>query len=136
MEQTKEFALTLDDRPGTLAKATDAIAKAGINIEGFCAVPSGKDGKGTFRVVTKDPASTRKALESAGFKVQEERDIALIDAEDRPGFLAQTLRRLAENELNVGPTYSITQNRIAISADDFAKLRETVQELTTTGRRK
>jgi hypothetical protein len=136
MEQTKEFALTLDDRPGTLAKATDAIAKAGVNIEGYCAVPSGKDGKGTFRVVTKDPATTRKALESAGFKVQEERDIALIDAEDRPGFLAQTLRHLAENELNVGPTYSITQNRIAISADDFAKLRETVQELAATARRK
>ena len=51
MEQTKEFVLTLDDRPGTLAKATDAIAKAGINIEGYCAVPS-KDGKGIFRVVT------------------------------------------------------------------------------------
>ena len=100
MEQTKEFALTLDDRPGTLAKATDAIAKAGINIEGYCAVPSGKDGKGIFRVVTADPMGTRKALESAGFKVQEERDIVLIDAEDRPGFLAQTLRRLAEHELN------------------------------------
>ena len=122
MEQTKEFTLTLDDRPGTLAKATDAIAKAGINIEGYCAVPS-KDGKGTFRVVTSDPATTRKALETAGFKVQEERDVAIIDAEDRPGFLAQVLRRLADNELNVGPTYSITQNRIAISADNFAKLR-------------
>jgi len=136
MEQTKEFALTLDDRPGTLAKATDAIAKAGINIEGYCAVPSGKDGKGTFRVVTSDPATTRKALETAGFKVQEERDVALIDAEDRPGYLAQILRRLAENELNVGPTYSITQNRIAISADDFAKLRETLQEVTSTARRR
>jgi hypothetical protein len=136
MEQTKEFALTLDDRPGTLAKATDAIAKAGINIEGFCAVPSGKDGKGTFRVVTSDPATTRKALETAGFKVQEERDVALIEAEDRPGFLAQTLRRLAENELNVGPTYSITQNRIAITADNFAKLRESLQEVVSTARRK
>ena len=136
MEQTKEFALTLDDRPGTLAKATDALAKAGINIEGYCAVPSGKDGKGTFRVVTSDPATTRKALETAGFKVQEERDVAIIDAEDRPGYLAQILRRLAENELNVGPTYSITQNRIAISADDFSKLRESLQEVAPIARRK
>ncbi len=136
MEQTKEFALTLDDRPGTLAKATDAIAKAGINIEGYCAVPSGKDGKGTFRVVTSDPTTTRKALETAGFKVQEERDVAVIDAEDRPGFLAQTLRHLAENELNVGPTYSITQNRIVISADNFAKLRESLQEVASTARRR
>lgn len=136
MEQTKEFALTIDDRPGALAKATDAIARAGINIEGYCAVPSGKEGKGTFRVVTSDPAATRKALETAGFKVQDERDMALIEAEDRPGFLAQVLKRLAENELNVGPTYSITHNRIAISADDFAKLRETVQEVTPTAKRK
>jgi hypothetical protein len=134
MEQTKEFVLTVDDRPGTLAKATDAIAKAGINIEGYCAVPSGKDGKGTFRVVTSDPATTRKALETAGFKVQEERDIAIVEAEDRPGYLARILRRLAENELNVGPTYSLTQNRIAISADNFAKLRETLQEVASTVR--
>jgi hypothetical protein len=136
MEQTKELSVTLDDRPGTLAKATEAIAKAGINIEGYCAVPSGKDGKGTFRVVTKDPSSTRKALETAGFKVQEERDIALIEADDRPGFLAQVLRRLAENELNVGPSYSITQNRIAISADNFAKLREFLQEMVPTSTRR
>src|SRR5205807_5293406 len=81
MEQTKEFALTLDDRPGTLAKVTDAIASAGINIEGYAAVPSGKDGKGVFRVITKDPASTKKALEGAGFKVQEERDVALVEVD-------------------------------------------------------
>ena len=134
MEQTKEFALTLDDRPGSLAKATDAIAKAGINIEGFCAVPSAKEGKGSFRVVTKDPASTRKALEAAGFKVQDERDAAIIDVEDRPGTVAQIFRRIAQNELNVGPTYSITQNRIVITADDFSKLRETLQELTPARR--
>ena len=134
MEQTKEFSVTLDDRPGTLAKATDAIAKAGINIEGFCAVRSGKEGKGTFHVVTKDPASTRKALEAAGFKVQDERDAAIIDVEDRPGTAAQIFRRLAQNELNVGPTYSITQNRIVISADDFSKLRETLQELAPARR--
>jgi hypothetical protein len=136
MEQTKELAVTLEDRPGTLAKATDAIASAGINIEGYCAVPSGKEGKGTFRVVTTDPASTRKALEAAGFKVQEERDTAVIDLEDRPGALAQVLRKLAANELNVGPTYSITQNRIAIGADDFATLRETLQELAPVTRRR
>ena len=134
MEQTKEFSLTLDDRPGTLAKVTDAIAKAGINIEGFCAVPSGKEGKGTFRLVTKDPASTRKALEAAGFKVQDERDAAIIDVEDRPGTVAQIFRKIAQNELNVGPTYSITQNRIVISADHFPKLRETLQELAPVRR--
>ena len=135
MEQTKEFSVTLDDKPGTLAKATDAIAKAGINIEGYCAVPSG-GGKGTFRVVTNDPSGTRKAFETAGFKVQDERDVAVIDADDRPGFLSQILRQLAQHELNVGPTYSMTRNRIAISADNFAKLREFLQEVVATPTRR
>jgi hypothetical protein len=136
MEQTKELVITLDDRPGTLYKAAQTIASAGINIEGYCAVPSGKDGKGTFRVVTKDPSNTRKALESAGFKVHEERDVMLVEAEDRPGFLAQFLRKVAENEVNVGPTYTITNDRIAITADDFRKLRESVQEVAQTAARR
>lgn len=135
MEQTKEFSVTLDDKPGTLAKATDAIAKAGINIEGYCAVPSG-GGKGTFRVVTSDPSGTRKAFETAGFKVQDERDVAVIDADDRPGFLSQILRQLAQHELNVGPTYSMTRNRIAIGADNFTKLREFLQEAIATPTRR
>ena len=135
MEQTKEFSIILDDRPGSLAKATDAIAKAGINIEGFCAVPSGKDGKGAFRVVTKDASSTRKALEAAGFKVQDEHDAVIIDVEDRPGVVAQIFRNIAQNEINVGPTYSLAQNRIVVTADDFSKLRETLQELAPAKRR-
>jgi hypothetical protein len=135
MEQTKEFSVTLDDKPGTLAKATDAIAKAGINIEGYCAVPS-TSGKGTFRVVTSDPSGTRKAFETAGFKVQDERDVAVIDADDRPGFLSQILRQLAQHELNVGPTYSMTRNRIAIGADNFTKLREFLQEVVAAPTRR
>ena len=67
--------------------------------------------------------------------MQDERDAAIIDVEDRPGTVAQIFRKLAENELNVGPTYSITQNRIVISADDFSKLRDTLQELTPARRR-
>jgi len=37
---------------------------------------------------------------------------------------------------NVGPTHSLTQNRIAITADNFAKLRESLQEVASTARRR
>jgi hypothetical protein len=50
----KKLNVCLDDRPGTLAKATGAIANAGINIEVYCAVPQGQEGEGAFRVVTRD----------------------------------------------------------------------------------
>jgi len=80
---TFELATTLKkDRPGELAKAVTAIANAQINIEGYCEV----DGK--FHVVTSDPKGAKKALETVGFTV-EEKEIFVIDGEDRPGFLAR-----------------------------------------------
>ncbi len=65
-DTVKDLQVTLDkDRPGTLAKATTAIANAGINIEGFCELD------GQFHIVTSDPTGAKRALESAGYKVRE-----------------------------------------------------------------
>ena len=126
----KDLQVTLDkDRPGTLAKATTAIANAGINIEGFCEID------GNFHVVPNDPAGAKRALESAGFKVREI-DVVLFPAEDRPGFLAEVLKRVAENEINVSVAYTLANMRIAIGADQVSKLKEVVQELASTASRR
>ena len=126
----KDLQVTLDkDRPGTLAKATTAIANAGINIEGFCEID------GNFHTVTNDPAGAKRAFESAGFKVREI-DVVLFPAEDRPGFLAEVLKRVAENEINVSVAYTLANMRIAIGADQVSKLKEVVQELASTASRR
>ena len=36
----KDLTVSLEDRPGTLADLGEALGKAGINIEGMCAVAS------------------------------------------------------------------------------------------------
>ena len=135
METTKELTVVLEDRPGTLAKACAAIADAGINIEGFCAVPSGTGRQGTFHVLTKDAAATRRAIEKAGFTAKDEREVVLIEAEDRPGFLGKILNSVADAEINLGRSYVATNNRIAFSADDIAQLRQVLQQAVTTTRK-
>jgi len=35
LTKAKDIGLVLSDRPGTLAKVTEAVALAGINIDGF-----------------------------------------------------------------------------------------------------
>lgn len=40
-----DLTITLEDQPGTLAKATEAIAKAGINIEGAAGFPCGGEAR-------------------------------------------------------------------------------------------
>ena len=79
-------------KPGSLFKATDAIAKRGVNIEGYCVSPSGKDKEGIFHFVTSDPNGARKALEDVGFTVREELDAFAVKIQDRPGALASVLR--------------------------------------------
>jgi len=126
----KDLQVTLDkDRPGALAKATTAIANAGINIEGFCEVD------GQLHTVTSDATGAKKALESSGYKVHET-DVIIFPAEDRPGFLAEVLKRITEDEINVSVAYSLTNTRIAIGADQVSKLKDVLQEFATTATRR
>lgn len=128
-DTVKDLEVTLDrDRPGTLAKATTVIAKTGINIEGFCEL------NGQFHIVTSDPMSTKRALESAGYKVRET-DVVVFPAEDRPGFLAEVLKRITDDEINVSVAYTLTNTRIAIGADQVSKLKDVLQEFATTAAR-
>ena len=128
-DTAKDLQVTLDkDRPGTLAKATTAIANAGINIEGFCEID------GQFHTVTSDPTGTKRALESAGYKVRET-DVVVFPAEDRPGFLADVLKRITDDEINVSVAYTLANTRIAIGADQVSKLKNVLQEFATTATR-
>ena len=127
---TRDISVTLPDTPGTLFKATDAIAKRGVNIEGYCVVPSGREG--IFHLFTSDPASAKKALEGAGFSIREELDAFAVKIPDRPGALSSVLRPIADQELNLGVTYSLTDGRIAFAARDVSRLRTAVNEVQAT----
>ena len=128
-DTVKDLHVTLDkDRPGTLAKAATAIANAGINIEGFCEID------GQFHTVTSDPMGAKRALESAGYKVRET-DVVVFPAEDRPGFLAEVLKRITDDEINVSVAYTLANTRIAIGADQVSKLKNVLQEFAPTAAR-
>jgi hypothetical protein len=127
----KDLAIDLgQDRPGTIAKAFEAIAKANVNIDGYAAT-----GEGTLHVVTKDSAATRRAVEGAGFKVREERDVVIADAADRPGTAAQIFRQIADAEVNVDLTYSLASSKLIVGSKDFAKLKEALHAETPTAAR-
>jgi hypothetical protein len=126
----KDLAIELGaDKPGMLAKAAEAIAKANVNIEGY------SEAQGLLHVLTKDPAATRRAVEVAGFKVRDERDVVIADAEDRPGTAARIFRQIADAEVNIDFTYSLASSRIVVGSKDFAKLKEALHaEMPTTAR--
>lgn len=108
------------DRPGTLGKAFDTIAKAGINVEGFAEIA------GTLHVLTGDPARTRGALESGGFRVRAEDEVVVVDVSDRPGVAAAIFRQLGDADVNVGFAYVATNNRLTVGTANVAKAAEII----------
>lgn len=126
----KDIAITLkQNKPGELAKAVGAIANAQVNIEGFTET----DGK--FHCVTDDPKKAQKALEAAGFSVSES-DVLVVQAEDRPGYLANVLRGIADEEVNVITSYVLTNTRIALAVDQPARVKETLQQFAPQAARR
>jgi len=103
------------NRPGMLARAAEAIASGGLNLEGFAEVD------GTLHLLTADPRSARHALEAAGLRVSGERDVLVVRIEDRSGAAASVFGRLAGAGVNVLHTYVASGHRIVIAADEPAK---------------
>jgi hypothetical protein len=103
------------DKPGTLAIATEAIARSGINIDACAEI------EGRLHLVTSDAEGARAALTHAGFAVIDEQQALVIDAVDRPGTAAAIFRRIADAGVNVRFAYVGARNRIVIGPDDVAK---------------
>jgi hypothetical protein len=115
----KDFTIKLsDDRPGALAKAFEAIAKTGVNVEGY------SETDGTLHVLTNDAAAARKALEAAGLKVSRDEEVVVADVADRPGVAANIFRQIADANVNVTFSYVATNNRIVIGASNVARAAE------------
>ncbi len=119
-----DLAVTVDDRPGVLAGMGEAIGRAGINISGVCGVAAGAGS--VVHLLVDDVAGTRAALEGAGFTAIEERDVIVVDLEDRPGVLGETARKVADAGINVELIYLASRTRLVIGAADLDAVRAAV----------
>jgi hypothetical protein len=122
----KDLTVSLEDRPGTLADMGEALGKAGINIEGMCAVTS--EGRGIIHLLVEDAAAARTALEGAGMKVEGESEPMVsefpADQVDRPGAMGEMARAMAAAGVNIQVVYLATRNRAVAGTSDNEKARQ------------
>jgi hypothetical protein len=121
---TTDLMVLLEDRPGTLAAACEALGKDGINIEGCFAYVG--DSEGLLHLLVEDAEAARRALEDAGFLVTSEREVLLVDLEDRPGTAGETLRHITAAGANLDLVYMATQTRLVVGTDDLERARSAV----------
>ncbi len=105
MPKTAQLTLTLESKPGVLAKISQALAGAGVNITAICAAETA--GRGKIRMVVSDPARAKEALKAAKLRCGEEQALVLT-LEDRPGALARVAEKLAAAKINIKCAYATT----------------------------
>jgi hypothetical protein len=113
----KDLTVIMNDQPGKLAELGEATGRAGVNIEGLCAMVG--DGKGFIHILVGDAGAARGALDAAGIGVADEREAIVVDLHDKPGAMGEIARDLAEAGVNIDVAYTIfTGVRLVILTED------------------
>lgn len=105
MEITKQLALFLENRPGTLARVCDALAKAKINI--YAVSTSDTVDHTVVRMVVSDYRKAMHLFEEHGTLVVED-DVVMIQGDNKPGSLAKLAHTLAAAKVNIEYAYCAT----------------------------
>lgn len=117
----QDLTVILEDRPGTLAEAGEALGREGINIDGACGFPS--EGRGVLHLLVEDDQAAKAAIEGTGAEVSAVRDVLIVDVEDQPGSLGAVARKIGDAGVNIDLLYVASNNRLVIGADDLEKAR-------------
>jgi hypothetical protein len=119
-----DLEVVLTDEPGELAKLGQAMGEAGVNIQGMCAFTG--QGRGIIHVLVNDGAAGRAAiaLKHNGMRVADQREVLVIDIEDRPGSLGELALELAESGVNIELLYTTYGGvKLVIATDDLDKAK-------------
>jgi hypothetical protein len=105
MQISKQLAIFLDNRPGTLARLADALAEASINI--YAITTSDTVDHSVIRLVVSDYQKALHLFEQHGTLVVED-DVLMIEGSNKPGELARIAHALAQSRINIEYCYSAT----------------------------
>jgi hypothetical protein len=128
----KHLTIELENRPGALAEMGDALGRAGVSVEGGGAFVV--DGRGIGHFLFADGERARQALQAAGIRVLEERDVVVQRLkQSEPGQLGKISRRMAEAGVNIEIVYSDHDHQLILVVDDIAAGRAVSEAWTREG---
>ena len=112
-----DLTVGLVNQPGTLLRASDALARAGLNIDGACGYVC--ESQGVFHVLVEETERARRALLDAGLELIAERKVVVTPIENRPGSASEILRRVADAGANIDLLYVTADGRLVLGGDDL-----------------
>jgi hypothetical protein len=120
-----DLVIDVENTPGALARVATAISDAGVNIAAATFVGPGD--RAEIHILVPHAEAVKHALAISHVAVTGEREVVVVDVEDRPGVLADLTRKVAQAEVNLDLVYVATRNRIVFGAEDLAALRAALE---------
>jgi hypothetical protein len=122
------LTVVLKDEPGQLATLGGATGAAGVNIEGMCAFTG--EGRGIINLLVADEAvdSAIAALDGAGMRVADQREVLVVDVANKPGSLGELARELTRAGVNIELLYTTFGGvKLVIATDDLDSARAVLE---------
>jgi hypothetical protein len=108
MTVDKQYSVFLVNKPGNLARVTQALGDARINIKALTLVDSQEHG--VLRLVVENSEKANPVLHSLNLPVTET-DVLSVELPNSPGAMSDVCSRLADKHININYAYLTTGSR-------------------------
>lgn len=116
-----DLVIEVDNEPGALARVAKAISDAGVNIS--AATCLGPSARAELHILVPHAGAATHALAGSQLAVTREREVAVVEVDDRPGILADLAGKVAKAGIDLDLVYVATKNRVVFGAADLDGLK-------------
>jgi hypothetical protein len=123
------LAIEIKNEPGALAAVASAISDAGVNLASATCL--GTAAQVELHILVPHAEAARHALALSQLAVSREREVVVVEVEDRPGVLADLTRKVARAGIDLDLVYVATRNRLVFGAADIVGLKAALGQSTS-----
>jgi len=106
IRQVEHYSAAIPNKVGEGARVLGALRDAGVNFTAVWGYPRGA-GKAVLEFIPDNGAAFVAAARAAKLKLSKKQIAFHISGDDRPGAVADVLRKLAEAKINVGAVQAV-----------------------------
>jgi hypothetical protein len=116
-----DLVIDIENTPGALAQVAAAISDAGVNIAAATCIGPGE--RAELHILVPHAEAAKHSLALSQLAVTREREVVVVDVEDRPGVLADLARKIARAGVDLDLVYVATRNRVVFGSPDLDALK-------------
>ena len=109
-----ELVIDIENSPEALAQVTAAIGDAGVNVAATTGVGPGD--RAELHILVPHAEAARHSLAISHVSITRERDVVVVEVEDRPGRARQPDEKIARAGVNLDLVYIAAPNRVVFGS--------------------